>query len=184
MDFGSWPRDVSRRRFLGLGLAAMATVYGRRARALPSQGERRLGFHNLHTGETFDGPYWVDGAYVPEQLADIRRVLRDFRTGQQHDIDRNLLDLLVGLRGRLDTAERLQVISGYRSPKTNAMLHEETRGVATHSYHMKGMAIDIRIPGRRLAALRDTARAMARGGVGFYPASDFVHVDVGPVRHW
>ena len=76
------------------------------------------------------------------------------------------------------------MISGYRSPKTNAMLREETKGVATHSYHMKGMAIDVRIPGVRLAALRDTARAAAHGGVGYYPKSDFVHIDVGPVRHW
>jgi uncharacterized protein YcbK (DUF882 family) len=184
MYFGSRPGGVSRRRFLGLGLAAVATVYGRPVWALPSQGERRLGFYSLHTGESFDGPYWVGGAYVPEQLADIRRILRDFRTGEEHDIDRNLLDLLVGLRGRLETTERIQIISGYRSPKTNAMLHEESRGVATHSYHLKGMAIDIRIPDRHLAAVRDTARSMAQGGVGYYPASDFVHVDVGPVRHW
>lgn len=184
MAGGSLRRGVSRRLFLGLGASAAATIFGGHARALPSQGERRLGFYNLHTGESFDGTYWVEGAYVPEQLADIRRVLRDFRTGEQHDIDRNLLDLLVGLRGRLGTAKPLQVISGYRSPKTNAMLHDETRGVATHSYHLKGMAIDIRIEGTRLVDLRDTARTMRKGGVGFYPKSDFVHVDVGPVRHW
>jgi uncharacterized protein YcbK (DUF882 family) len=186
MHGGSLRRELSRRRFLGVGLAAVATMYGGRAWAAApaTPAERRLGFYNLHTGESFEGPYWAEGAYVPEQLAAIRKVLRDFRTGQEHDIDPRLLDLLVTLRGRLETGQPLQVISGYRSPKTNAMLHEESKGVAAHSYHMKGMAIDVRIPGVRLAALRDSARAASSGGVGYYPKSDFVHIDVGPVRHW
>lgn len=178
-------RALSRRGFVGLmGLAAASTITGRAALALPSQGERRLGFYNLHTGESFEGPYWAEGTYIPDALTELRYVLRDFRTGEQHEIDRNLLDLLVALRTQLETWAPFQVISGYRSPKTNAMLREESHGVAAHSYHMVGKAIDIRVEGRSLATLHNTALALGRGGVGYYPASDFVHVDVGPVRRW
>jgi uncharacterized protein YcbK (DUF882 family) len=99
-------------------------------------------------------------------------------------MDPQLLDLLFDLRLRLDTRESLQIISGYRSPSTNAMLHAKSDGVATRSLHMDGKAIDIRIPGRALALLRKTALAMKAGGVGYYPGSDFVHVDIGRVRSW
>jgi uncharacterized protein YcbK (DUF882 family) len=143
-----------------------------------------LKFHNLHTGEAFNGAYWENGCYVSDALAEIRTVLRDFRTGDEHDIDCRLLDLLTVLHTRLDTAEPFEVISGYRSPKTNAMLRERSDGVAAHSLHMEGMAIDIRIPGRSLPDLRNAALALGQGGVGYYPVSDFVHVDVGRVRHW
>jgi len=156
----------------------------RPAAALARPGQRTLGFLNLHTGERFDGPYWADGAYLPESLSAVRNVLRDFRTGERHDIDPTLLDLLTVLRLRLETAEPFQVISGYRSPQTNAMLAETSRGVASHSFHMVGKAIDIRVPGRSLDHLRNAALELRQGGVGYYPASDFVHVDVGPVRRW
>lgn len=115
---------------------------------------------------------------------EIRKVLRDFRTGDEHVIDTKLLDLLTMMHRRLDTGEPFQVISGYRSPKSNAMLQEKGSGVATHSYHMRGMAIDIRVAGRRTSSIQKLALSLQRGGVGYYPASDFVHVDVGPVRTW
>ena len=149
-------------------------------------GARSLSFNNLHTGERLAVDYWVDGAYQPEALAEVNHVLRDFRTGDVHMIAPRLLDLLVRIRNRLDTTKPIQVISGYRSPVTNAMLHSahEHSGVAVKSLHMKGMAIDIRVGGRDLQTLHRAALAERSGGVGYYPKSDFVHVDVGRVRRW
>jgi len=176
-------RIVSRRHlFFGAtaGLALSLAPVAAFARPAP----RTLSFHNLHTGETFEGAYWADGGYLPHAVAEIRKVLRDFRTGEQHEMDSRLLDLLTVLRGRLETSQPFEVISGYRSPATNAMLRESSDGVAAHSLHMEGKAIDIRVPGRALTHLRDAALGLAAGGVGYYPASDFVHVDVGRVRRW
>jgi uncharacterized protein YcbK (DUF882 family) len=145
---------------------------------------RTLSLFNIHTGEKAKIEYCVDGMCIPEALGEIRKFLRDYRNGQEHDINTGLLDLLVTLKGKMDTTSPFHVISGYRSPQTNEMLHDETSGVAKHSLHMEGMAIDIRLPGRDLAALHKTALSLKAGGVGYYPASDFVHVDVGRVRHW
>ena len=175
---------LSRRGFLGLGAVAASSLVATRAMALPVANERSLGFYNLHTGESFRGTYWANGFYLPDALSEVRKTLRDFRTGDEHEIDRNLLDLLVALQSRLETREPFQVISGYRSPRTNAMLHETGGGVALHSYHTQGKAIDIRLAGRSLTSVHATALTMHLGGVGYYPASDFVHVDVGPIRHW
>jgi uncharacterized protein YcbK (DUF882 family) len=147
---------------------------------------RSLSFDNLHTGERLNVEYWAKGEYLPDALAEVNHLLRDFRTGQVHAIEPKLLDLLAIVRARLETAAPVSVISGYRSPATNAMLrgeHEHT-GVATKSLHMRGLAIDVRIVGRSLAALHNAALAERSGGVGYYPRSDFVHVDVGRVRTW
>jgi uncharacterized protein YcbK (DUF882 family) len=179
-----------RRSFLktAISTAIIAPVLNKFAFAEPSAlaglNERSLSFHNLHTNESLKTIYWQGGEYVESSLADIDRVLRDHRTGDKHPMDRRLLDLLCELRMKLDTTEPLQIISGYRSPATNAMLHSQSEGVATHSLHMDGMATDIRVPGRALALLRKTALSMKAGGVGYYPSSDFVHVDVGRVRSW
>lgn len=147
---------------------------------------RSLVFDNLHTGERLAVDYWAEGAYVPEALASINHVLRDFRTGDVHVIEPRLLDLLTVLRARLETNSPLEVISGYRSPATNANLRAEGEhsGVAAKSLHMQGMAIDIRVAGRSLDAVHKTALALQGGGVGYYPQSDFVHVDVGRIRTW
>jgi len=174
-----------RRQVMLLGLSALASALARPAVAVPrSDDRRRLAFHNLHTGESLDTVYWADGAYVPEALKRIDTALRDFRTGDVHPIDRRLLDLLVRLRQKLGTTEPVHVISGYRSPRTNAMLHAQSEGVASHSLHMEGMAIDLRVPGRALRDVRAAALDLGGGGVGYYAASDFVHVDVGRVRRW
>lgn len=180
------PHDsLGRRRFLSCGLAALALAAG-----LPSlsqaatRGQRSLSFYNLHTDERLKATYWADGQYIPDALREIDRVLRDFRTGDVHAIDRRLLDLLVVLHTRMETQEPFAVISGYRSPKTNAILASASSGVARRSLHMDGKAIDIRIPGRDLADLRKAAIALRMGGVGYYPRSDFVHVDTGRVRTW
>lgn len=147
---------------------------------------RKIALHNLHTEETLETIYYENGVYIPEAMHSVNQVLRDFRTGEQHAIEPTLLDLLDTIRARTGTRERFQVISGYRSPRTNAMLREESEhsGVATHSLHMEGEAIDIRLADVALDHLRNAAFTLQRGGVGYYPASNFVHVDVGDVRHW
>ena len=178
-----------RRSFLrGAGIALLTGVSPalvKPAFANFAEGKSRsLAFDNLHTGEKLKVDYWAEGEYIPGALSEIDRVLRDFRTGEVHQIEPKLLDLLALLRARLETIEPLPVISGYRSPKTNAALHEASSGVASNSLHMQGMAIDIRVPGRALAAVRTAALDMRVGGVGYYPKSNFVHVDVGRVRRW
>ncbi len=145
---------------------------------------RRIAFDNLHTGEKLDIAYWEKGAYSAEALAAVNHVLRDFRTGDEFPIAPNLLDLLVALSARTELAPRYAVISGYRSPATNAMLHARSEQVASGSLHTKGMAIDMRLADLDLDRLRDAAQSLSLGGVGYYPVSDFVHVDVGRVRHW
>jgi uncharacterized protein YcbK (DUF882 family) len=176
----------SRRSFMrGCGAAmAVTAIPAVPAWALAPAGARSLKFQNLHTGEKLALDYWANGAYEPEALRAINNVLRDFRTGEVHTMDPRLLDLLWDVNSGLDTAQPFEVISGYRSPQTNKMLHERSSGVASSSLHMQGMAIDIRVPGRSLQNLHDVALKLDRGGVGYYPTSDFVHVDVGRVRKW
>lgn len=176
----------TRRRFLALALAAGGGLLlpGAKAAAAAETASRRLEFHNLHTGETVAASYWERGHYLAGGLAEIDYVLRDFRTGDVHPIDRYLLDLVHGLRRIMAYDGPVHVISGYRSPETNAMLARRSGKVAKNSYHVKGMAIDLRLPGRRLEDVRATAVRLGGGGVGFYPESEFVHMDTGPVRAW
>jgi uncharacterized protein YcbK (DUF882 family) len=145
---------------------------------------RSLSFDNLHTGEKLAVDYWVEGDYVPGALTAVNHTLRDYRNGEIHTIDPKLLDLLNLLHRQLDSSAPFSVISGYRSPATNAAMHERSAGVAAHSLHMQGMAIDIRLADRNLKNLHDSAQAMRAGGVGYYPSLDFVHVDTGRVRYW
>jgi uncharacterized protein YcbK (DUF882 family) len=147
---------------------------------------RKVSLRNLHTEECLDTVYFEDGQYIPDAMHKVRHVLRDFRNGAQHEIEPQLIDLLDTIRARTGTHQPFHVISGYRSPQTNAMLQDEHEhsGVATHSLHMQGEAIDIRLPDVALDHLRNAAFGLQRGGVGYYPASNFVHVDVGDVRHW
>jgi uncharacterized protein YcbK (DUF882 family) len=145
---------------------------------------RKVSLRNLHTEECLDTVYYENGHYDPDALHAVNRVLRDFRNGQQHQIEPQLIDLLDTIRAKTGTNQPFHVISGYRSPQTNAMLHEESSGVAAHSLHMEGEAIDIRLADVALDHLRNAAWSLQRGGVGYYAASNFVHVDVGDVRHW
>lgn len=175
---------LNRRSFLKLGLLAAALplpAFASRGLLMP---ERRLSFNNLHTGETLNLPYWIEGDYVAESLAEINRVLRDHRTDQIAAIDTGLLDLLHRVQSTLGTSQPFQIISGYRSPVSNQMLAGHSSGVAKGSLHMQGKAIDIRLPGVALADLRRTGLMLKGGGVGYYPKSDFVHLDVGRVRTW
>ena len=176
----------SRRHFLacmGGALAASGLVLPAAAN-LAAPAVRTLAFDNLHTGERAKIAYWADGEYLPDALKQVNFILRDFRNGEIHPIDPKLLDLLNQLHFRLESAEPFEVISGYRSPATNAMLRSEGHGTATKSLHMQGQAIDIRLADRKLTDLHTAAVSLRAGGVGFYPSSDFVHVDVGPVRYW
>ncbi|HVZ90338.1 MAG TPA: DUF882 domain-containing protein [Rhizomicrobium sp.] len=175
----------TRRAAMRAGLSVLAGGLASPAlsRLVPAD-SRILAFDNLHTGEKLSVEYWAEGRYEPQALAEIERVLRDYRNGEEHVIDTRLLDLLNLLHRRLDSATPFSVISGYRSPATNAAMHERSAGVAAHSLHMKGMAIDIRLQDRALKDLHAAAREMRAGGVGYYPELDFVHVDVGRVRYW
>ena len=155
-----------------------------RAWAAARAESRALHFAHLHTGERLTVEYCTGGSYVPDGLAAVNTLLRDFRTGDVHAIDPALLDLLFDLCERTDTTRPFEVISGFRSPQTNAALRRRSHGVAGGSLHMQGQAIDIRVGDVRLAALHRAALALRQGGVGYYPASNFVHVDTGRVRAW
>ena len=188
------PTQLSRRSFLGYGaLAAAAAVMPSRAFAAAASAntalaaERELSFFHTHTSERLSAAYCTGGEYVAPALKDINVLLRDFRANKVKPIDPALLDLLFQLNGELGTDQPFHVISGYRTPETNAMLQERGgshSGVASHSLHMDGKAIDIRVPGIKLEHLRDKAKALKIGGVGYYPGSNFVHVDTGRVRYW
>ena len=174
---------LSRRRFLrSAALTGLVTIptFNAAAHALES---RTVSFVHTHTGETLSCCYFR-GAYDSAALNDVNHFLRDFRTGDVHEIDPQLLDVLYELKVLANRDEPFEVISGYRSPATNNMLHERSNGVASRSLHMEGRAIDIRLAGFSTRKLRDLALSMQRGGVGYYQASDFVHVDTGRVRFW
>lgn len=185
-------RAVTRRRFLALCKLAMGAGVARRGAAAPAAAprpnERRLCLYNTNTSERLQIVYWEPtghqpGGYLKEALADISYLLRDHHTGTVHPIHPSLLDLLHDLGAVLDTSVPFHVLSGYRSPVTNARLVKRL-GAARHSLHMERQAIDIRVPGRSLNAIRRAASALEGGGVGYYPYLGFIHVDVGPVRQW
>lgn len=187
MRSGSFDRACcSRRHFVAWAFSAGSGLVlpWKGAAAAGGSAARQLGFYNLHTGESLSAFYWAEGHYIADGLAEIDHALRDFRTGDVHPIDPYLLDLVHGLRLTMEYDGPVHVVSGYRSPRTNAMLAQRSGKVAKNSYHVKGMAIDLRLPGRQLEDLRDTAMRLAGGGVGFYPESEFVHMDTGPVRAW
>lgn len=180
------PINWTRRGLLGLTLTGAAVSLlpaAGAARTRPTV-SRSLSFYNLHTGESLDVTYWAEGRYVKPALVEANKLLRDFRTNEVAQIDIGLFDLLHDLRTKLDSVEPFQVISGYRSPATNAKLAAQSSGVARRSLHTRGMAADVRLPGRELSDLRRAAKIMKRGGVGFYAKSNFVHLDVGRPRYW
>ena len=176
--------DVSRRMFVTTLAGALPILAVPRAvtRAIDENPEARIRAHP--TGERLSVKYFDDGDYLPEALTKVNYFLRDFRTGDIHAIDPNLLDLLEHLTDLTHTRKPFQVISAYRSPATNETLRQQSKGVAAGSLHMKGKAIDIRLADVPLETLRSAAILARRGGVGYYPASDFVHVDTGRVRTW
>lgn len=175
---------ISRRQVLGAGLGWFAAgLWPGRTQAMAAT-RRVLAFEHLHTGEAVSLAYYVDGKYDERALVAIDHVLRDFRTGEVFPIHRALLDQLHLVQTTLESRAPFQVISGFRSPATNAMLHRSTDGVATRSLHMEGMAIDVRLGDVKTSRLRAAAASLRLGGVGYYPASDFVHLDIGRPRQW
>jgi uncharacterized protein YcbK (DUF882 family) len=174
----------SRRQFLCRCGATLVTLLPATALWAKAAATRSLSFVHTHTGERLSSVYFRDGAYVPAELSRISYLLRDFRTGDVKAIDPAVLDILADVRTLAERDQAFEVICGYRSPRTNAMLHAHSSGVAEHSLHLEGRAIDVRLPGLPTAHLRDLALGMGRGGVGYYAASDFVHLDNGRVRHW
>jgi uncharacterized protein YcbK (DUF882 family) len=152
--------------------------------AAPSGGRRSLSFFHTHTAESLTAVYYEAGAYCAAVLQQVNELLRDFRTGTVYPIDPLVLDRLFALQSLAGSSEPFQVISGYRSPVTNAALRKASDGVAEHSLHMEGRAIDVRLPGVATSLLAALARRQAAGGVGYYEVSDFVHLDTGRVRSW
>ncbi len=146
--------------------------------------ERSLSLFNLHTKESFEGIYFCNGAYVTNALKKINLIMRDIWTGDVKPIDKNLLDLMSAISIKLKPKEPFHIISGYRNPKTNGQLRKRGKGAAKNSYHVKGQAVDTRLPGCKTSVLRRAAYELKAGGVGYYPKSRFVHIDVGPVRYW
>ncbi len=167
---------------LGFWMPSLAEAHSFRGNA-PAKG-RNLHFVNAHTSEVFQGEYWYDGRYIPSAFKEIKTVLRDFRTDTTYPIDPRLMDILFVVQRRLDNFRPFTVFSGYRSPATNEMLRERSHGVARGSLHMQGQAIDLNLPGTHLHHLRQAAVHLKSGGVGYYPQSDFVHIDTGRVRYW
>jgi uncharacterized protein YcbK (DUF882 family) len=184
--------EVGRRRLLGgavgTGAAGLVGLLGA-GELLAAMPEKRIAFRNTHTNETFDARFFGANGWDAQGLAELNHGLRDWRTNQSTQMDRNLMMLIVGIRDKLGLAPqaKIDLISGYRSPATNSALRArggEHTGVATKSQHMLGKATDLRMPGIPLDRLRMAAMSMQAGGVGYYPKDGFVHVDTARVRYW
>jgi uncharacterized protein YcbK (DUF882 family) len=174
--------DASRRRFIGAACALAVPALGLPGSARAGQA-RELRFYHTHTSQRLAIVYRSAQGYVTDALDELSRFLADFRTGERMPIDPALFDILSAMQD-LTGIGTYEVISGYRSPATNAQLRAHSGGVAEHSLHTVGKAIDVRLTGVQLAHLRDAAWSLQQGGVGYYPGSDFIHVDTGRVRRW
>ncbi|WLI89596.1 DUF882 domain-containing protein [Massilia sp. R2A-15] len=156
-----------------------------RAADLAMPNERTLRMYNTHTGESLKSTFWAEGKFIPDAMADINKLLRDHRNNKIAEMDPKLLFLLDQVSRQVAGSHGVvHIISGYRSPESNQLLHETTNGVAKHSMHLDGKAIDVRMPGTDLAMLHKAALHAGGGGVGYYPDSQFVHMDTGRLRHW
>ena len=177
---------ISRRGFIGSLVGVSSALMLPNAFAAPvSARDRALSFFNTHTGEKLTATYWAEGQYQLDSLKDIGWLLRDHRADEAHAMDPGLIDMLFAIQNRVESQQRpFHIISGYRSPKTNAKLRRNSSGVAKKSYHMQGKAIDIRVPGVSTAQLRRAALSLKSGGVGYYSRSNFIHLDTGRTRTW
>lgn len=185
---------LNRRDVLKAGLTGMlgilpALVLG----SLPAQATTfaaskadpfNITFRNQHTGETFSGAYRVGGKYLPDAFDRINEILRDFRTGEVFPVDPRVIDILYMTHRKAGVNQPYEILSGYRSPRTNSMLNRVSEGVAQHSLHLTGQAVDVRLPGYSTRKLRNVAVNIRAGGVGYYADSNFVHIDTGKVRTW
>ena len=188
MPNGASKMRLNRRGFLRLLLWAGLISYSSKSALAAidylAPEEKFLSLYNPNTKENFDGVYWRNGSYVAEALKDINYLLRDVRTDAIKPIDKNLLDLIFSISIKFKPQKPLHIMCGYRTSKTNALLLKHNKSVAKNSYHIKGQAVDIRLPGFRTSELRRAAYELGQGGIGYYPRRRFVHIDVGPVRYW
>lgn len=180
---------LTRRHFMGAGLVGLsaflsAPAVQAAALPMPGVGSFKIAFRHQHTGETFKGTYRVGDRYLPDAFEDINYILRDFRTNEAFPVDPRIVDILYHLHRHADVSNPFEILSGYRSPKTNKMLSRLSEGVAKNSLHMTGQAVDIRLPGFSTWNLRKIATNLKAGGVGYYKNSNFVHIDTGRYRVW
>lgn len=180
IEYRQW---VQIRRWLALLLIALLATLSAHVSANPEQ-SRELSFRHTHTLETMSIVYWQDGEYLDDALAAINHFLRDFRTGDAADMDPQLLDLLHTVYSETGSHGQFEIISAYRSPKTNDMLRSRSNGVARRSQHLLGKAIDVRLTDVPIETIRKVAYNLGVGGVGFYSRSNFVHLDTGRFRTW
>ena len=181
-------KGVTRRGVLGAFAATALTAaptYSNAFGLLRGAGDiRRINMHSGRTGERLNTIYWIEGDYIPEALNEVNRFMRDWRTDKATRIDTRTIDILAASHRLLDAETPYLLLSGYRSPQTNAMLRNRSRSVARNSLHMKGQAADIRLPGRNVSQISRAAISCSAGGVGKYSGSNFVHMDCGPIRVW
>ncbi|MGR3759404.1 YcbK family protein [Roseobacteraceae bacterium NS-SX3] len=178
----------SRRALLGAFAAtavAAAPTFSNAAGFLRGAGDiRRIRMYSGRTGERVDMIYWIDGKYIKEAVKEVNHFMRDWRTDDVKEIDLRTIDIMAASHNLLDVNEPYMLLSGYRSPKTNAMLRRRSRGVAKNSLHMRGQAADLRLGSRSVSQMAKAALACRAGGVGKYARSNFVHMDCGQVRSW
>ncbi len=171
--------------FAGIAMVVAAPSHAGIFSILRSAGDiRRVKMYSGRTGEFMDTIYWADGDYIPEVLKEVNHFMRDWRENSVINYDVRNLDLIAATQNLLETKEPYLLLSGYRSPHTNAMLRERSRGVAQNSFHMRGMAADLRMKSRSIRQMAQAALACNAGGVGTYGRSNFVHMDCGPIRTW
>lgn len=179
---------LTRRSLLGAFAAttvAAAPVMANAFGILRGAGDiRRLRMHSGRTGETIDMIYWIEGDYIRQSLDEINYFMRDWRVDEAHEIDSRTIDIMAASHNLLDTSEPYMLLSGYRSPSTNAMLRRRSSGVARNSLHMQGQAADLRISNRSVSQVARAAQSCSAGGVGRYSGSNFTHMDCGAVRTW
>jgi uncharacterized protein YcbK (DUF882 family) len=180
--------SMTRRGLLG-AFAATALVaaptYSKAAGFLRGGGDiRRLKMYSGRTGERIDTIYWVEGKYIKDAVKEINAFMRDWRTNDVINVDTRTVNIMAAAHNLMDVNEPYMLLSGYRSPKTNAMLRSRSRGVAKNSLHIKGQAADLRLGSRSVHQMAKAAAACRAGGVGRYSGSNFVHMDCGPVRQW
>lgn len=180
--------SVTRRGLLGIFAATAlvaAPTYSNAFGLLKGAGDiRRIRMYSGRTGESLDTIYWIEGEYIPEVLTEINYFMRDWRSGESVKMDARTVDIMAASHRLMDVSEPFMLLSGYRCPKTNAMLRSHSKGVARNSLHMKGQAADLRLQSRSVGQMAQAAAACASGGVGRYSRSNFVHMDCGPVRSW
>lgn len=172
-------------RTFAASVATAAPVFANAAGFLRGSGDiRRLTMTSSRTGESIDLIYWVDGKYIKDALKEVNYFMRDWRMDKSTAIDTRAIDIMAAAHRIMDTDEPYQLLSGYRTPQTNALLRSNSRGVARKSLHMKGQAADLRLKSRSVTQMHRAASSLHAGGVGRYYGSRFVHMDCGDVRTW